>query len=286
MPQIARSGAALVGLAVALAWVSSAAPQSRTPPPYTGRLVFEAGPPDTGIEIFTMNADGSRLRRLTHNAQGDRSPRWSPDGRRIAFVREIFARRSDVYVMNANGTGVHKLARRRALSSDPDWSPDGRRITFVSSGQLGSSRLDIHVINSDGTHERELFRHADSPAWSPDGRKIAFVRRPNPTRSTDSSIYIASADGSGARRVVGHFAQDPAWSPDGRRIAFASFRSAAGDIYFMRTNGTDVRRLTHGGDADRYPTWSTRRNGVSPALGSGSTTTSSRSTSQRSACGR
>lgn len=256
MPQIARTGAALAGLAVALTWVSSAAPQRATPPPYTGRIVFEGGLPDSGIEIFTMNADGSRLRKLTRNGEGDRSPRWSPDGGRIAFVREIFAKRSDVYVMKADGSGAHKLARRRALSSDPDWSPDGRRIAFASSDKLGSRRFDVHLVDFDGTHERELLRRAESPAWSPDGQKIAFVRRPNPTRSDDSSIYIASADGSAARRITGRFSDDPAWSPDGRRIAFASGLSGAGDIYVMRTNGTGLRRLTHGGDVDGEPTWS------------------------------
>ena len=252
----AGSAGTLAALLLALACSSAAAPSATGAPPYTGRIVFDAGISDPPGDIFTMNADGTHLRRLTRNDHGEYAPRWSPDGGRIAFVREIFRKRVDVYIMNADGTGVHRLAPRRLFSADPDWSPDGRRIVFTSLPGLGSPQVEIHVIDADGTNEHQLFRHANSPAWSPDGRRIAFVRMPRPTKSNDSWIYVASADGSGAKRIAAHFSGDPAWSPDGTRIAFSSYRTGSGDIYVMRPNGNAVRRLTRGGNVDHHPVWS------------------------------
>ena len=68
---------------------------------------------DDNWEIYVMNADGSGEKRLTRNPSHDASPAWSPDGRKIAFIRNL--RNPDIYVMNADGSGQRRLARNAAL---------------------------------------------------------------------------------------------------------------------------------------------------------------------------
>jgi Tol biopolymer transport system component len=105
-------------------------------------------------EISVINADGSGLRRLTRNWNYDGAPVWSPDGRKILFVR---FRDSDVYVMNADGSGQRNLTRSTthpfARDEAPAWSPDGRKILFVSNrGGNG----EVYTMNADGTGKRKL----------------------------------------------------------------------------------------------------------------------------------
>jgi hypothetical protein len=78
--------------------------------------------------IYTVNPDGSGLRRLTFDG-GNSGPRWSPDGRHIAFIH-----RGDVWVMRANGIGKTRLTHGapKVTDSRPSWSPDGRYLAFVA----------------------------------------------------------------------------------------------------------------------------------------------------------
>ena len=170
----------------------------------TSKIAFIRAP----NELSVTNADGSERRKLAGNAALG-TPAWSPDGKKIAFVRK-FGGNSQVYVMNADGGPQQRLARGNA----PAWSPDGQKIAFVRSG-------DIYVMNADGSEQRNLTRNAASDsdaAWSPDGTKIAFVRE----RGGNSDVFVVSADGTGQQNLTRNAArdEDPAWSPDGR-IAFA-----------------------------------------------------------------
>ncbi len=105
-------------------------------------------------EIYVIDADGSRLRRLTHNWTFDDAPVWSPDGRKILFLRR---HHPDVYVMNADGSGQRNLTRSLtyplASHRAPAWSPDGRKILFVSNRDGNG---EIYVMNADGSGLRKL----------------------------------------------------------------------------------------------------------------------------------
>ena len=76
-------------------------------------------------KVFAADADGTKVRRL---AQNGRAPAWSPDGRWIAFEREVNDRRYvTVYVVRPDGTGLRRLSPAR-VGQDWAWSPDGRWI--------------------------------------------------------------------------------------------------------------------------------------------------------------
>jgi Tol biopolymer transport system component len=123
-----------------------------------------------------MPTDGRGLRRLAQVSFGSYEPvaggpydgSWSPDGKRIAFVRgwsterdsgADFESRAALCVINADGTGLRSLTAVRAKveAMSPLWSPDGRRIVF---SEHDYSQADIreraYVIDADGTHKTRL----------------------------------------------------------------------------------------------------------------------------------
>ena len=182
-------------------------------------------------QIASVDADGSGEARLTNRRSretvagesgcGDLA--WSPDGRRIAFVRPADQTSAQVFVINADGTGEMKLGEGLTWCDSPCWSPDGQQLVFAT----GSSKR-LCIINADGTDCRMLpgvgdeaespFHHAWDPAWSPDGERIAFVWG----RYHAIQLYVADEDGANARCLTpgSGRASDPAWSPDGTRIVY------------------------------------------------------------------
>ena len=80
----------------------------------------------------------------------DTEPDWSPDGRRVAFVRQEAGRRtSSLYVVRRDGSGLERLTRAEQVVAQPAWSSDGRRIAYAASPLEGGS-FDVYVISIDG----------------------------------------------------------------------------------------------------------------------------------------
>jgi len=158
------------------------------------------------FQLYVLNSDGSGLRNLTSKLAAVRrfgagpasDPVWSPDGRKIAFVR--LNTRLGVYVINADGSGVRNLTPKPigAAYAAPAWSPDGRKIAFASERDSNS---EIYLMNADGSGQRNLtlnLAYDGDPAWSPDGKKITFVSN----RDGRYEVYVMNADGSGQRSLT------------------------------------------------------------------------------------
>ena len=234
----------------------------------TGRATCARGPElsftatDTGREqIYLLRA--SRVTQVVRLPGFVSDPAWSPNGRRVAFRWFRPSRPApDVYMANADGTHLMLLVRQAAM---PAWSPDGRVIAFANlrAGDRGISTVDVAQALRGQGRVRIVTRTSDDvpeerPFWSPDGDQITFTSH----RAGTSDIWIVGVDGSGLRNLTAEdysLDTNSTWSPDGERIAFGSDRNSSsqfgGDIYVMRTDGSDVRQITFD-DSAYAPAWS------------------------------
>lgn len=187
-------------------------------------------------DIFVMNDDGSRRRKLTHSTQATHGyPRWSPDGKRIAFTRYLDKTKSqttaEVFVMNADGTDPQRLTYNNVLDTDSSWSPDGDYLVFSSTRTESWEVFVIEVATGTVTQLTGLEGGggSGSPDWSPDGTQIVFERFIDIENGiSPKTIYVMSADGQNQRPVLRDpprngpptFRYFPRWSDDGQRILF------------------------------------------------------------------
>jgi Tol biopolymer transport system component len=214
-------------------------------------------------EIFVMNPDGSGRHQLSNNDRTDFDPAWSADGTLLAFSSS--GADADVWVMNADGTGEHDVSNDpTGPDIQPAWSPDGMQIVFVKQNRNGTSA--IWVMDADGGNQRALTNEITvniHPAWSPSGTWIAFAS--NMTGSME--LYKIHPSGSGLSRFTftDMIQEDnPNWSPDGRRLVFDACVSPTypcpgspnNEIFSMRVDGSDWRRLTNDPSIDANPAWS------------------------------
>jgi Tol biopolymer transport system component len=227
-----------------------------TVPGGIGRIVFDSDADHFKGEIYVREFGGSDPIRITTNTDAEYSPKWSPDGTRIAFGRWGVGV-MDLYVMDPDGSNEVKLTNGEGTINQPaDWSPDGTRILFSSAR---SGNRDLWVMNTDGTHLQQLTNTVadeDSGAWSPDGTTIAFYRYMN----FSDEIWLMDADGSNQRNLINRLGRNlsPAWSPDGTMIAFTSdFSGGLWDIWVMGSDGSNPANLTNSPlTYDKYPAWS------------------------------
>ncbi len=191
-------------------------------------------------DIYVMNDDGSGIRRLTTNTQSaDRDPRWSPDGKRIAFTRFMdkaqMQTSSELFVMNADGTGQKRLTHNTVADGYPSWSSDGKRIAFTSkrTGNHRHRKYEVYVIELASQRVQRLTGTegelgSGAPDWSPDGREIVYEKFiSNGGGLAHKNIYLMRANGEqqrplfpdpqeGAATIIMWFF--PRWSADGQRI--------------------------------------------------------------------
>jgi len=217
-------------------------------------LAFVAA--DRGVpQVFTVRADGTGRRQLTNAPGPSTKPVWSPDGRKIVFVRHA-GDDTQIYIMNADGGSQRPLTRGPGRADSPAWSPDGLQIVFAATRDRVSK---VAVMRSDGSRRRDLApSHSEqrAPAWSPDGRLIAFLSRAGReqydllarTSRGHFDLYVIGADGRNLRQVptpapgIEPDVKEFTWLPDGR-LAYTSRSGPAQD---------GVTVTTVSGSAHRY----------------------------------
>ncbi|SDH06551.1 Tol-Pal system beta propeller repeat protein TolB [Pelagibacterium luteolum] len=212
-------------------------------------MVFD-GPQSSGI--YVLNLANGQTQSLGRFGQMSFAPRFSPDGRRIAFSVTTGAT-TNIYAMDTAGGQPQQITTGSAIDTSPSYSADGSRLVFESDR---GGRPQIYVMASGGGGA-ERISYGDgsysTPVWSPKGDLIAFTRQ----SGGEFQIGIMAPDGSGERILASSYhAEGPTWAPNGRVLMY--FRDPGGNegpsLYSIDIWGRNERRIgTQGFASD--PAW-------------------------------
>jgi TolB protein len=184
------------------------------------------------------------------------SPAISPDGEWIAFTIVSDTADNNIALSPRKGGGITIIYPHDGW--DPTWSPDGSQILFAGSDE-GS--IHLYIMNRDGTNVRQVTDQIGLRGrndWSSGDLLASYI---GSAVNHARNIYTFDMQGENLKMITdGGDNVAPSFSPDGRWIAFMSYRDHFWDefgceIYIMRTDGTDVRRLTANDTCDWQPRW-------------------------------
>jgi Tol biopolymer transport system component len=217
--------------------------------------------------IFRIRRDSTHRQNLSKKSclgtcTAEHLPAWSPNGTRIAYVREVsFSARWRIYVKDADGTDAHQVVPSRPRTRDygPQWSPSGKRLVFARS-DFRRGKSAVFTVRLDGTELHRLtpwwMDAGGSLDWSPNGHWILFTN--HASSDAPSTVWLIHPNGDDRRRITTSAGGTVTWgggsfSPDGQRITVTQ-----GDwVYVLSKQGDIVRQVTAAG-LDGDPDWGSR----------------------------
>ncbi|MGA9351674.1 MAG: hypothetical protein WBW48_23110 [Anaerolineae bacterium] len=241
-------------------------------------------------DVFVVYAEDMRWVKVASLAD---QPRFSPDGKRLAF-RSRQSQKPGLYAVNIGGSNTTGISASDEAGY-PTWSPDGKRIAFVIYN-VEQNSWRIYITSADEQGEAAPLVSGWAPAWGPRGnlaytgcnegggncgirfttdvnltspvlitadpRDIGLVWSPDGTRIAYMSdhdgnweVYTVGVPFPEVRRLTINDANDglPTWSPDGQYIAFVSDRDGVWSLYLMKPDGSDQTKVFDLGP--EYPDW-------------------------------
>lgn len=201
---------------------------------------------------------GAPPRQLSAEGVSSNSPRWSPDGTRLAFLSARNGMPAQIQVLRMDGGEAVQISRLKNGVSSFQWSPDGKRFVavgksgpndavpaaarksdvrhyktisykFNDTGWYDDKRTHLWTVDATGGADRQITSGDDwndtDPQWSPDGARIAFVSDRTGKEydgSFNKDVWVIAAEGGPLTKISDHEYEDtaPRWSPDGRQIVF------------------------------------------------------------------
>jgi len=211
---------------------------------------------DKGLWVW----NGGSARQLTKEGSLQQ-PAWSPDGKKIAYVR-LEGDYSDIWVMGTSGDSPVNLTRFGRSGADtwafsPRWSPDGTQLAYVS--DQNTYDLALWTMKSDGAGRKQItlmndyLGGIDGPTWHPKGDRLTFTAY----RTGKAQVWtmtLANSRWQQATDVAGG-AYDPQWSPSGDALAFAAWEGGKSDVWAVPQPDGVPERVSRDG-LSRSPAWS------------------------------
>ena len=173
--------------------------------------------PEGGGNIWRANlpmADGAAI-KLISSSRHDDDPRYSPDGKSIAFT-SYRSGSFEIWKCDSDGSNAVQLTSLGALTGRPRWTPDGNSIGFTSHAD---GQPHVYLVSADGGASRRL-TSGWYPSWSRDGKWIYFSST-SPESPEDAQIFRMPATGQGRAQVVVAGGGRAMESPDGKLFYFA-----------------------------------------------------------------
>ncbi len=196
--------------------------------------------------LWRSRIDGSDKLQLTYPPMTPLMPRWSPDGKRIAFVSQTPAGAQKVFLVSADGGSAEEiLPEDPHWADDPNWSPDGKSLllAYYPPGAASGQAEDYSVVQCDLQTKRistlpggqQMF----APRWSPDGRYIS-------TFSADQRKVMLQevATRKWSEWAAGSLLQFPNWTRDSKYLYFEDLGNDGPEIDRVAVTATKKERVT------------------------------------------
>jgi len=226
-----------------------------------GKIIFESNR-DGHWQIYIMEARGKKQKKLINSASNDRRPSWHPYKNIVLFESDRTGT-NELYTLDLDTNIISKIPiSLNGNKSFGQFAPNGVEIMFNL--EETKEDFDIYIVHSKGKKPKKIVDdayHNKYPHYSPRGDNIVYSSNKNNERETDV-IYLYNIITEERKRLT-YFKDDsfnPVWSNDGRMIAYtASIKDNKPEIYTMRNDGVDKRRVTFNDTDDLFPNWSPNR---------------------------
>ena len=195
------------------------------------------------FELQVADADGFNPQAVLSSLEPIRSPKWSPDGKKLAYV-SFESRKSTVIVQDLL-TGQRKtVANFRGDNYAPNWSPDGSKLVVALSKDAVSQIYVIPASGGEATRVTESNGIDTNATFNGDGSQIIFVS----DRSGGPQLYSVPSSGGAVKRLTfeGSYNVNPRMSPDGKFVAFVSRDAGRLRIAMLELANGQVTVLTEG----------------------------------------
>ena len=207
-------------------------------------------------DIWLSDRNGQNPERLTAHPASEFAPKFSPDGKWLAFSAS-YDNNTDVYVMPVSGGEAKRLTWHPGIDTVNGWSSDGKRVLFASSREVANNRSNqLFEVSLDGGYEQKVMEAvAFEGSWSADGKRLAYrpyrqaYSGPSGWRQhrggTTPPIWIIDPASNSVEKLPHENATDsnPLWS--GSNVVFISDRNdGAANLFLYQTTDKSLRQLT------------------------------------------
>jgi TolB protein len=221
--------------------------------------------------LYEMDALGNNVRKVSDLRLEDSWFGFRHNGKEMITAARIGKEiRNQLYTINVETGSYQSIAQDTASSfNSPIYSPDGNKIVYrfrKNKRNFQTEKTELWIMDADGKNAKQVTHypesdttaewhayHAGAPYWEPNQNVISYIS----FQKGNYSIFVINPDGTGVKQLTGDEVNEGwhAWSPDGQWITYdgSDLKSTTYDIYIMKANGTEIKKLTDSWQFEQAP---------------------------------